>query len=141
MTRPITLCTGQWADLSLEKMCAHAQEWGLDGLELNTWGHFDVEKALKDAIAELVRKYHLKKQTVTCELWTLSGFLRRYDVRRVDLLKIDAEQSERHILAGLAEKDWPKVRQVIVEVHEGEEATRAVVGLLLVARRPRDRRP
>lgn len=48
MSRPITLCTGQWADLSLEKMCAMAQEWGLDGLELNTWGHFDVVKALQD---------------------------------------------------------------------------------------------
>src|SRR5688572_28151712 len=48
MSRPITLCTGQWADLSLEKMCSMAQEWGLNGLELNTWGHFDVQKALTD---------------------------------------------------------------------------------------------
>jgi FkbM family methyltransferase len=81
---------------------------------------------LKVAIAEGVRRYYLLRRTVTCRLWTLSEFLREYDVRRIDLLKIDAEQSERDILAGLAEEDWPKVRQVIVEVHDGEEATRAM---------------
>ena len=48
MARPITLCTGQWADLSLEEMCRYGKEWGLDGLELNTWGHFDVDRAVKD---------------------------------------------------------------------------------------------
>ena len=65
MARPITLCTGQWADLPLEKMCAMAQEWGLDGLELNTWGHFDVDKALKDdgyvkGVQDLLAKHKLK---------------------------------------------------------------------------------
>ena len=55
---------------------------------------------------------------MTCELRTLSEFLRSTD-RAVDLLKIDAEQSEQQILAGLAEEDWPKIRQIVVEVHEG----------------------
>jgi sugar phosphate isomerase/epimerase len=65
MARPITLCTGQWADLPLEKMCALAQEWGLDGLELNTWGHYDVERALKDdayvqSVKDTLAKHKLK---------------------------------------------------------------------------------
>ncbi|MFM8289892.1 MAG: sugar phosphate isomerase/epimerase, partial [Planctomycetaceae bacterium] len=40
--RPVTLFTGQWADLSLEVLCKKASEWGFDGLELACWGdHFE----------------------------------------------------------------------------------------------------
>jgi len=85
---------------------------------------------LKNAVAERIRRYYLKKQVVTCELWTLSDFLRDHAIARVDLLKVDAEQSEQHILAGLAEEDWPKIRQMVVEVHQGDEATRAMTALL-----------
>jgi sugar phosphate isomerase/epimerase len=49
MPRPLTLFTGQWADLPLDTLCAKAKSFGYDGLELACWGdHFDVEKALKD---------------------------------------------------------------------------------------------
>lgn len=46
MSRPVTLFTGQWADLPFETMCRKAREFGYDGLELACWGdHFEVEKA------------------------------------------------------------------------------------------------
>jgi sugar phosphate isomerase/epimerase len=49
MARPVTLFTGQWADLPIEELTAKAGQWGLDGLELACWGdHFEVEKALAD---------------------------------------------------------------------------------------------
>jgi sugar phosphate isomerase/epimerase len=49
MARPITLFTGQWADLPFETICKKAKSFGYDGVELACWGdHFDVEKALKD---------------------------------------------------------------------------------------------
>ena len=49
MTRPVTLFTGQWADMPLETLAKKAKSWGYDGLELACWGdHFDVEKALGD---------------------------------------------------------------------------------------------
>jgi FkbM family methyltransferase len=85
---------------------------------------------LRDALAERVRRYYLKRQLVTCTFGTLSEFLREQGIARVDLLKVDAEQSEQDILAGLAEEDWARVRQVVVEVHAGEQATRDMVGLL-----------
>jgi FkbM family methyltransferase len=87
-------------------------------------------RVLKELVAEQIRKYYFKKETVTCELWNLSEFLRRHDVARVDLLKIDAEQSEEQILAGLADEDWPRIRQIVVEVHAGEAATHAMLALL-----------
>ena len=49
MSRPITLCTGQWADLPVKDLAAKAKTWGYDGLELACWGdHFDVDAALDD---------------------------------------------------------------------------------------------
>ncbi|GAB4050106.1 sugar phosphate isomerase/epimerase family protein [Catellatospora paridis] len=49
MPRPITLFTGQWADLPFEEVCRLASEWGYDGLEIACWGdHFEVDKALSD---------------------------------------------------------------------------------------------
>ncbi len=47
MSRPVTLFTGQWADLPLDQLAPLAQEMGYDGLELACWGdHFDVDAAL-----------------------------------------------------------------------------------------------
>jgi sugar phosphate isomerase/epimerase len=49
MARPVTLFTGQWADLPLEELAAKCGEWGFDGLELACWGdHFEVDEALRD---------------------------------------------------------------------------------------------
>ena len=45
MTRPITLFTGQWADLPFEEVCRLAADWGYDGLEIACWGdHFEVDR-------------------------------------------------------------------------------------------------
>jgi sugar phosphate isomerase/epimerase len=49
MGRPITLFTGQWADLPLEDVARKASQFGYQGLELACWGdHFEVERALSD---------------------------------------------------------------------------------------------
>ena len=49
MTRPVTLCTGQWADLPLNDLAHKCNEFGFDGLELACWGdHFEVDKALAE---------------------------------------------------------------------------------------------
>ena len=49
MPRPVTLFTGQWADLPLETLCAKARSFGYDGLELACWGdHFDVRRAVSE---------------------------------------------------------------------------------------------
>ena len=47
MPRPVTLFTGQWADLKLARMIEKASGFGYDGLELACWGdHFEVPKAV-----------------------------------------------------------------------------------------------
>ena len=74
MARPVTLFTGQWADLSIETMCRKAKEFGYDGLELACWGdHMDVFHAAADqkycdAKRKLLDKYGLK-------CWAISNHL------------------------------------------------------------------
>ena len=49
MARPVTLFTGQWADLTFDTVCAKAKSFGYDGVEIACWGdHFEVDKALSD---------------------------------------------------------------------------------------------
>jgi len=74
MARPVTLFTGQWADLPLEEMAKKAKDFGYDGLELACWGdHFDVVKGAEskayceDRLA-LLDKYGLK-------VWAISNHL------------------------------------------------------------------
>lgn len=66
MPRPVTLFTGQWADLPFETICEKAKSFGYDGLEIACWGdHFDVEAALnEDGYVQkrwdILNKYGLK---------------------------------------------------------------------------------
>jgi sugar phosphate isomerase/epimerase len=57
MGRPVTLFTGQFADIPLETLCKKAKAWGYDGLELACWGdHVDVAQAAKDLNYAKTRK-------------------------------------------------------------------------------------
>ncbi|WAC51130.1 sugar phosphate isomerase/epimerase family protein [Frigoribacterium sp. SL97] len=48
-SRPVTLFTGQWADLPFEEVAALAAGWGYDGLEIAASGdHLDLERADQD---------------------------------------------------------------------------------------------
>src|SRR4030042_3210395 len=49
MARPVTMFTGQWADLPLAELAEKFSGFGYDGLELACWGdHFEVDKALAE---------------------------------------------------------------------------------------------
>jgi len=49
MSRPLTLFTGQWADLPLSELLPLIKSMGYDGAELACWGdHFDVVEAAKN---------------------------------------------------------------------------------------------
>ncbi|NOY81911.1 MAG: sugar phosphate isomerase/epimerase [Kiritimatiellaeota bacterium] len=74
MARPVTLFTGQWADLPLEVLAEKAAAWGYDGLELACWGdHLDVNQAAADPA-------YVKKQLGILEkhglgVWAISNHL------------------------------------------------------------------
>ena len=74
MARPVTLFTGQWADLPFEEVAHLASGWGFDGLEIACWGdHLDVMRGatdddyIADRLAILAR-YNLKVFTISNHL-------------------------------------------------------------------------
>jgi sugar phosphate isomerase/epimerase len=74
MSRPITLFTGQWADLTLAEVAQKASAWGFDGLELACWGdHFEVDKVLSDdhyvqSRWDILNQYGLKCFAISAHL-------------------------------------------------------------------------
>lgn len=74
MARPLTLFTGQWADLTLDAVAEMAASWGYDGLELACWGdHFEVDRALAEdgyckSRHDILAKHGLK-------VWAISNHL------------------------------------------------------------------
>jgi sugar phosphate isomerase/epimerase len=74
MTRPVTIFTGQWADLPLAELARKFSAMGYDGLELACWGdHFEVDKALErdDYCAkrrELLDKHNLQVFAISAHL-------------------------------------------------------------------------
>jgi len=72
MARPVTLFTGQWADLTFNTICKKASEFGYDGVEIACWGdHFEVDKA-DDAYCaeklEILKKYNLNVYSISTHL-------------------------------------------------------------------------
>jgi len=70
--RPVTLFTGQWADLDIEVVCRKAGEFGYDGLELACWGnHMEIDKADQsycNSRKKLLEKYGLKLFSISTHL-------------------------------------------------------------------------
>jgi sugar phosphate isomerase/epimerase len=67
MPRPVTLFTGQWADLPLIELAPLAKSMGYDGLELAAWGdHFDVRKALDSPSYAVERRELLADYGLSC---------------------------------------------------------------------------
>ena len=74
MPRPVTLFTGQWADLPLEELAAKAASWGFDGLELACWGdHFEVDLALAESDYLRDMRALLERHGLGC--WALGAHL------------------------------------------------------------------
>jgi sugar phosphate isomerase/epimerase len=74
MARPVTLFTGQWADLPLEELAAKVASWGFDGLELACWGdHFEVDRALADPSYLEEKRALLERHGLRC--WALGAHL------------------------------------------------------------------
>ena len=49
MARPVTLFSGQWADMPFENFCEKVKAFGYDGIEIACWGdHLDLKKAATD---------------------------------------------------------------------------------------------
>lgn len=74
MSRPVTLVSGQWADLPFETFCEKAGRMGFDGVEIASWGdHMDARRAASDREYVAGRKEVLERNKL--KAWALQGHL------------------------------------------------------------------
>ncbi|MEL6704589.1 MAG: FkbM family methyltransferase [Bacteroidota bacterium] len=72
----------------------------------------------------------LQSTALTCQLRRLSDVIAEHGISTIDLLKIDVQKCEMEVLHGLSEEDWPKIKQIVVEVHDTEGRVEAMNALL-----------
>ncbi len=58
---------------------------------------------------------------LSCQVKRLSEVMHDHDLQRIDLLKLDVEKSELGVLLGIDDQDWPKIKQIVGEVHDFED--------------------
>lgn len=74
MSRPVTIFSGQWADLPFDEFCGKVKSFGYDGVEIACWGdHMDVKRAATDPAYVAGRKAILAKHGLKC--WALGAHL------------------------------------------------------------------
>jgi len=72
MSRPVTLFTGQWADMPSDTIMQKAKSFGYDGVELACWGdHFEVyqaDEAYCQGKRELLERHGLELHAISNHL-------------------------------------------------------------------------
>jgi FkbM family methyltransferase len=69
------------------------------------------------AVREFLERVSASPVQIKCEFDTLSGVIARENLQSIGLLKLDAELADWEILNGVKPEDWPRIRQVAMEVH------------------------
>ncbi|MFX0069467.1 MAG: FkbM family methyltransferase [Candidatus Hermodarchaeota archaeon] len=93
-----------------------------------------VPRFLRKRVVKSAIKKIYSSEKVICQLRPLSDIIKDYNIEGIDLLKIDAENYERQVLAGITDENWKIIKQVSMEVHEhikgGENLLNEVIELL-----------
>lgn len=89
-----------------------------------------VPTALRGPVVHYALKRALAPQRIVCQMQTLSRVVREHGIERIDLLKIDVEKAELEIFLGIESQDWPKIQQVVVELHDLDGRLATMTALL-----------
>lgn len=73
----------------------------------------EVDSYLEEWVGE-----RLEFESCPCEMRTVSQLMRELGVDHIDLLKVVAQKSERDVLDGIDERDWPSIGQLVLEVYD-----------------------
>ena len=74
--------------------------------------------ALAPAAVALDVRRRIFLQRHRCRLTTLPAAMRDAGVEHVDLVKVDVEGAEEAVLSGIDAATWPRLRQLVIEVHD-----------------------
>lgn len=85
---------------------------------------------LRSSVLDIVAWWLTKIRYFDCEVKTVSEILCEQQIGRVDLLKVDVEGAELDVLLGIKDDDWPKIKQIVVEVEDFHERSKLISDLL-----------
>ena len=77
-----------------------------------------IPKFLRRRLVKTILNSYYKSEIVTCQIRPLSEIIKENNIERIDFLKIDAENYEKQVIAGIGDDDWKKIHQIAMEVHE-----------------------
>lgn len=78
----------------------------------------------QEAVSGYITERFSSVEQNVCVMRSLNSLIKDLNLTKIDLLKVDAEKSEVEVLMSLDADDWKKIKQVVVEVHGKQEATK-----------------
>lgn len=108
----LSLLSGFYADAATEKEVVR-------NYVANQEPGVAVDPAMEAEVGRMIDD-RLRARTVSAQLRTLSQVIAELGLEQIDLLKINVEKSELDVLLGLSTDDWPKLRQLVIEVDQQE---------------------
>ena len=87
-----------------------------------------------EAFVDELTADRLGRATQECRVTSVSDIIRDNQIDKIDLLKIDAEKSEWDIIQGIAEHDWPRIDQLVIEIHDRTREAVMRIERLLIAK-------
>ena len=111
-----------------EQFTLNALDQGPNRIVASLFSH--LPRPVRSWVARAIMRYYAKTEPVTCQLLSVSDVIQTHGIEQIDLLKIDAEGAELDVLRGISDQDWPRVRQITIEVHRGEAAVQKVESIL-----------
>jgi amino acid adenylation domain-containing protein/non-ribosomal peptide synthase protein (TIGR01720 family)/FkbM family methyltransferase len=118
----LTLMSGRFANLAEDQEVVKLFESGRRRPEEATpWD----DELLDEVLAE-----RMSSESFVCQMKRISDVIRDNQIERIDLLKIDVQKSELDVLRGIDEDDWPKIKQVVLEVHDVGDRLQQIMALL-----------
>jgi len=88
-------------------------------------------KFIPSFLAPIFTKYLTSnRKQFFCNIITLSEFIKRGEIEKIDFLKIDCEGLEWKVLKGIEKNDWKKIKSCVIEVHDINQRLEKVSQLL-----------
>ena len=81
-------------------------------------------------IENLFEEFFQEKEQVACEVRTLSSVINELGIDSIDLLKIDVEGEEYEVFQSIEAKDWPKIKQIVAEIHDQKRRLKQISQML-----------
>ncbi|MEM8908467.1 MAG: FkbM family methyltransferase, partial [Bacteroidota bacterium] len=72
----------------------------------------------QDTDIQILVEKTMNYEEYECQLLSLSEVIEENNIQQIDLLKVDVERSELDVLMGIKPEHWPRIKQIVIEVHD-----------------------